>query len=55
MDNGKPFMDSLHIDLYLLVKVLRYFAGWADKVHGKTIPVGMCVANKTSICKLMKL
>lgn len=31
------------IDLEMYLKFLflpRYFAGWADKIHGKTIPVG---------------
>ena len=23
--------------------VFRYYAGWADKNHGKTIPVGECI------------
>ena len=40
-DNGKPYGDSLNIDVPLTIKVLRYFAGWSDKIHGKTIPVGM--------------
>ena len=25
-------------DVELSVRNLRYFAGWADKIHGKTIP-----------------
>ena len=40
LDNGKPFSDSFSIDLKLAIKCYRYYAGWADKVHGKTIPVG---------------
>ena len=39
MDNGKPFGDALHIDLALVVKCFRYYAGWTDKVCGKTIPI----------------
>jgi len=39
LDNGKPFNDSFHIDVPASVAVLRYYAGWADKVHGKTIPM----------------
>jgi aldehyde dehydrogenase (NAD+) len=39
LDNGKPLRDSLNADLALTVKCYRYYAGWADKVHGKTIPV----------------
>lgn len=40
LDNGKPFSDSFDIDATLAIKCYRYFAGWADKIHGKTIPVG---------------
>lgn len=40
MDNGKPFSDSFNIDLKLTIKCYRYYAGWADKIHGKTIPIG---------------
>src|SRR5215472_9946661 len=39
LDNGKPLRDSMAADLPLTVKCYRYYAGWADKVHGKTIPV----------------
>src|SRR2546423_9425467 len=34
-----PYRDSLESDLPLTVKFYRYYAGWADKNHGKTIPV----------------
>lgn len=39
LDNGKPVRDSLAADLPLVIKCYRYYAGWADKYHGKTIPV----------------
>jgi aldehyde dehydrogenase (NAD+) len=39
LDNGKPYRDSLAADLPLTVKCYRYYAGWADKIQGKTIPV----------------
>ena len=39
LDNGKPYRDSLTADLPLTIKCYRYYAGWADKIHGKTIPV----------------
>jgi len=39
LDNGKPYQDAFNIDLSLTIKCLRYYAGWADKTHGKTIPV----------------
>ena len=40
LDNGKPFSDSFNIDLAMTIKCYRYYAGWADKIHGKTIPIG---------------
>ena len=39
LDNGKPFGDSLAADLPLTIACYRYYAGWADKNHGKTIPI----------------
>ncbi|RIK69187.1 MAG: betaine-aldehyde dehydrogenase [Planctomycetota bacterium] len=39
LDNGKPIKDSLNADLPLTIACYRYYAGWADKIHGKTIPV----------------
>lgn len=39
LDNGKPIADSLAADLPLTVKCYRYYAGWADKIQGKTIPI----------------
>ncbi len=39
LDNGKPYTDALTADLTLTIKCYRYYAGWADKIHGKTIPV----------------
>ncbi|HAC64358.1 MAG TPA: betaine-aldehyde dehydrogenase [Cyanothece sp. UBA12306] len=39
LDNGKPLNDSLNADLSLVIACYRYYAGWADKVQGKTIPI----------------
>jgi aldehyde dehydrogenase (NAD+) len=36
--NGKTFFES-RIEIGLVVKSLRYFAGWADKIHGESVPV----------------
>lgn len=38
LDNGKPVSDSIN-DIKLVIKCYRYYAGWADKVQGKTIPI----------------
>ena len=39
LDNGKPYQDSLNTDLHLVIACYRYYAGWADKIQGKTIPI----------------
>ena len=39
LDNGKPIADSRGGDVPLAIDCLRYYAGWADKIHGDTIPV----------------
>lgn len=39
LDNGKPLRESLNVDLPLTIQCYRYFAGWADKIQGKTIPL----------------
>jgi aldehyde dehydrogenase (NAD+) len=39
VDNGKPFSIAKAVDVAATVGCFRYFAGWADKIHGKTIPV----------------
>uniref|UniRef100_A0A8C1YSW6 Aldehyde dehydrogenase 1 family, member A2 n=1 Tax=Cyprinus carpio TaxID=7962 RepID=A0A8C1YSW6_CYPCA len=38
LDTGKPFLSSFFVDLQGIIKTFRYFAGWADKIHGSTIP-----------------
>ncbi len=39
LDNGKPFSVAKAVDVAATAACYRYFAGWADKVHGKTIPI----------------
>ena len=39
LDNGKPLRESRRVDLPLAIACYRYFAGWADKIQGRTIPV----------------
>ena len=39
LDNGKPVSVAKAVDVAKTVACYRYFAGWADKVHGKTIPI----------------
>ncbi|GAB1606043.1 aldehyde dehydrogenase, mitochondrial-like [Argonauta hians] len=39
LDNGKTFSQSFMVDLTAVINTYRYYAGWADKNHGKTIPI----------------
>ncbi|KAH7127291.1 aldehyde dehydrogenase [Dactylonectria macrodidyma] len=47
-DNGKPYQSALHDDLGEVISVIRYYAGWADKIHGYSFgytlkqPIGVC-------------
>lgn len=54
-DNGKPYSVALNEDLGEVVNTFRYYAGYADKIHGQTIsttpqkfaytlrqPIGVC-------------
>ncbi len=39
LDNGKPYFVAKAVDVPLSIACFRYFAGWADKIQGKTIPI----------------
>ncbi|NXS70688.1 AL1A2 dehydrogenase, partial [Pandion haliaetus] len=39
LNSGKPFLQAFYVDLQGVIKTLKYYAGWADKIHGMTIPV----------------
>jgi len=39
VDAGKPVTSSLRVDLPAAVDCFEYYAGWADKIHGETVPV----------------
>jgi aldehyde dehydrogenase (NAD+) len=36
LDNGKPIFESRYVDMPMVIDVLRYYAGWATKIHGET-------------------
>lgn len=38
LNNGKTINEAV-FDVQACAAVLRYYAGWSDKVHGKTIPI----------------
>src|SRR6059036_3338291 len=47
LDNGKPIRESTYIDLPGVVENFEYFAGWATKIEGETIPVPGQMFNYT--------
>jgi aldehyde dehydrogenase (NAD+) len=56
LDNGKPLGREGQYgtmgDIYLTIQHFRYFAGWADKIQGSTIPVEgniLCYTRKEAV------
>ncbi len=39
LDNGKPIFESRQIDIAMVANCFHYFAGWATKLAGETLPV----------------
>jgi acyl-CoA reductase-like NAD-dependent aldehyde dehydrogenase len=39
LHNGKPIFESRQIEVPAAAECFQYYAGWADKIHGETIPV----------------
>ncbi|KAL3343005.1 hypothetical protein AABB24_026852 [Solanum stoloniferum] len=37
-DNGKPYLQAAQAEVPSFVRLFRYYAGWADKIHGLTVP-----------------
>jgi betaine-aldehyde dehydrogenase len=46
-DNGKPIRETSYVDLPQVVENFEYFAGWATKIEGETIPVPGQMFNYT--------
>lgn len=38
IDNGKPVSEAMAVDIPYSVMYFRYYAGWATKIHGETLP-----------------
>ncbi len=47
LDNGKPIGETRGFDVPQVVECIRYYAGWADKIEGDTIPVSGNFLNYT--------
>ena len=46
LDNGKPLGIARIADIPLTVEHLRYYAGWATKIEGNTIPLTLAPPNR---------
>jgi len=47
LDNGKTYNEALRGDIPLAAEIFQYYAGWATKLHGETIPVDGPFLNYT--------
>jgi len=47
LDNGKPIFESRQVDVPMVAGCFQYFAGWATKLYGDTIPVNPAWFNFT--------
>lgn len=47
LNNGKPYFESSRVDIPSTVECFEYYAGWADKIEGETIPVSGPYLNYT--------
>ncbi len=45
LNNGKPIGEVRAADVPLVAETYRYYAGWADKITGDTIPVDRTMGN----------
>jgi len=45
LDNGKTRGEALMVDLPLSSEIFRYYAGWATKIEGSTIPTASGLAQ----------
>src|SRR6202166_2934579 len=46
LDNGKPLAVARVADLPLTIEHMRYYAGWATKIEGNTIPLTLAPPSK---------
>jgi aldehyde dehydrogenase (NAD+) len=37
-DNGKPYEQAAKIEVPMVSRLMRYYAGWVDKIHGLIVP-----------------
>ncbi|XP_058114909.1 benzaldehyde dehydrogenase, mitochondrial-like [Magnolia sinica] len=37
-DSGKPYQQAAAAEVPMMTRLFQYYAGWADKIHGLTVP-----------------
>ncbi|KAJ3699291.1 hypothetical protein LUZ61_002996 [Rhynchospora tenuis] len=37
-DNGKPYEQAAKVEVPMFSRLMRYYAGWSDKIHGLIVP-----------------
>lgn len=47
LDVGKSALGTAAFDVQQAVRTFRYFAGWADKINGQTVPTGGFAGRRT--------
>lgn len=47
LDNGKPISETRNVDIPLVIKCFKYYAGIADKIEGSSLPVNGNFDNVT--------
>src|SRR3989442_1420454 len=47
LDSGKTITESSRVDVPMAADCFRYFAGWASKIEGETVPVRASFFNYT--------
>lgn len=40
-DNGQPYSGIFNNDMGFIIDVFKYYAGWCDKIQGRTMQIGM--------------
>ncbi|KAK9525288.1 hypothetical protein VZT92_016012 [Zoarces viviparus] len=46
VDSGAVYTLALKTHVGMSIQTFRYFAGWCDKIHGKTIPINQARPNR---------
>jgi aldehyde dehydrogenase (NAD+) len=47
MDSGKPYEQARYVELPIMSRQFRYYAGWADKIVGQTMAMDGSFAAQT--------